>query len=217
MSGDHEPKTLGCGAVADDRWWRGFDAVVVDALAAGSRVLDVGCGDGGLVDELVACGLDAFGIDPGAPQRERLIPSRVEEVGRIGSFDAVCAVMTLHHAELEPALRAISRLLRPGGRVFVYEVAWEAYDERAASWLRAHDPSESDYSVSGWRLEHRDLHTGAALRSSISAALDLGSETARPYLARMLGDRDLEEEEQAMIAAAALPALGRWYRAAVRS
>ena len=34
--------------MGDDRWWRGFDAVVAGAVAPGSRVLDVGCGDGRL-------------------------------------------------------------------------------------------------------------------------------------------------------------------------
>jgi cyclopropane fatty-acyl-phospholipid synthase-like methyltransferase len=28
------------------RWWKDFDAAVAAALPAGSRVLDVGCGDG---------------------------------------------------------------------------------------------------------------------------------------------------------------------------
>ena len=52
-------------SVADDRWWRGFDAVIVDSVPLGSRVLDVGCGDGGLVECLAARGFDAIGIARG--------------------------------------------------------------------------------------------------------------------------------------------------------
>jgi SAM-dependent methyltransferase len=147
--------------VGDDRWWRGFDAVVSDAAAPGSRVLDVGCGDGGLVERLVASGFDAVGVDPQAPPRPRLIRERVAHLGSIGRFDAVCAVMTLHHVELDPVLAAIGRLLQPGGRLLAYEFAWEAYEERAASWLARHDRSGADNSVTAWQLEHADLHTGA--------------------------------------------------------
>ena len=66
----------------DDRWWRGFDAVILDALPPKSRVLDVGCGDGGLVRCLALGGLDAFGVDPRAPSEPRLIQERVESAGR---------------------------------------------------------------------------------------------------------------------------------------
>jgi SAM-dependent methyltransferase len=196
--------------LGDDRWWRGFDAVVADAVAPGARVLEVGCGDGGLVERLAASGFDALGVDPQAPPRPRLMRERVEELGSIGPFDAVCAVMTLHHVELDAVLAAIGRLLRPGSRLLAYEFAWEAYDERAASWLARHDQSGADNSVAAWQLEHADLHTGATLRSRIGEAFDL-RETPRPYLARMLGHHDLEDQEQALIAGGALPALGRWY------
>jgi SAM-dependent methyltransferase len=197
--------------VAGDRWWRGFDVVIVDAVAPGSRVLDVGCGDGGLVHRLLASGFDAFGVDPQAPPGPRLIQERVEGVDSIGPFDAVCAVMTLHHVQLDAALAAIVRLLRPGGRLLAFEFAWEAYDQRAASWLARHDRSGADNSVTAWQLEHAGLHTGATLRSKIADAFDRCRETPRPYLARMLGQHRLEEQEQAMLAEGALPALGRWY------
>lgn len=197
--------------MGDDRWWRGFDAVVAEAVAPGSRVLDVGCGDGGLVERLAARGFDAVGVDPQAPGRPRLIQERVEDVGSIGRFEAVCAVMTLHHLQLDPVLAAIARLLRPGCPLLAYEFAWEAYDEHAASWLARHDRSDADHSVTGWRLEHEDLHTGATLRSRLGEVFDLREETPRPYLARMLGDYGLEEQEQALIDEGALPALGRWF------
>ena len=197
--------------MGDNRWWRGFDAVVVDAVAPGSRVLDVGCGDGGLVERLAAHGFDAVGVDPHAPPRPRLIQEQVERVGSIGRFDVVCAVMTLHHVQLDPVLAAIARLLRPGGRLLAYEFAWEAYDERAASWLDRHDRSAADDSVTAWRREHADLHTGATLAARLGGAFELLHETPRPYLARMLGKHELEDEEQALIAEGALPAVGRWY------
>ena len=197
--------------VADNRWWRGFDTVILDGVAPGSRVLDIGCGDGGLVERLLASGLDALGVDPCAPAHPRLIQQPLEQVRSIGQFDAICAVMALHHAELDEVIPAIRRLLRPSGRLFVSEFAWELYDERAAAWLALHDRSDADNSVTGWRLEHDDLHTGATVRTRLTNAFELNEETERPYLARMLGKGELEAEEQAMIAEGALPALGRWY------
>jgi SAM-dependent methyltransferase len=202
--------------VGDDRWWNGFDALVLGVLAPGDRVLDVGCGDGKLVEHFVARGLDAFGVDPRAPRHPRLMQKRAEEVGPVGPFDAVCAVMSLHHAQLEPVLRTIGRLLRPDGRLFADEFVWEAYDERAASWVAAHSRSDTDNSVEGWRIEHRDLHTGERLRASLAATFALQSVTDRPYLARMLDAPELEREERALIAEGSLPALGRWYVAGLK-
>jgi len=197
--------------VVDDRWWRGIDAVVAERIGGNGRVLDIGCGDGGFVERLCARGIDAIGVDPRAPVHPRLIAEVVEDVGAIGEFDAVSAVMALHHTKLDVVVAAIRRLLRPGGQLFVYEFAWEVYDARAEAWLAAHDSSAGDNSVARWRLKHTGLHTGVAVRTALATALELREESERPYLARMLGIAELEAEEQALIAAGALPAIGRWY------
>lgn len=193
------------------RSWRDLDAVIAASLAPASRVLDVGCGDGGLVDRLTERGYDAIGVDPNAPSHARLIQERIEHVTNLGQFDAITAVMALHHAELDAVVGAIARLLRPGGRLFVSELAWDAYDERAAAWLEGNDSSRADNSVAGWRFEHRELHTGASVRDALAAAFEPTVDVRRPYLARMLGRHDLEAEEQALVDAEALPALGFWY------
>jgi SAM-dependent methyltransferase len=202
--------------MTDDRWWRGFDTVILDALPPGSRVLDVGCGDGGFVDRIAAQGLDAVGIDPAAPDAPRLIQETIEQVGDIGDFDAICAFMSLHHADLEPVFRALTHLLRPERHLFVYEFAWDVYDERAATWLAAHDRSGADNSVAGWQAEHAGLHRGDTIRESIMNAFDLRTNAACPYLARMLAEHDLQAEEQSLINEGTLPALGRWYVAQTR-
>jgi SAM-dependent methyltransferase len=197
--------------VTDDRWWRGFDVVILDALPLNSRILDVGCGDGGLVRRLARGGLDAVGVDPRAPAEPRLIQEKVESVDDVGKFDAVCSMMALHHADLKPVFAALTRLLRPEGQLFAYEFAWEAYDERAASWLAVHDASEPDHSVALWHAEHAELHRADTVRAVIAENFDLEIELERPYLARMLRADDLDRDEQAMIDDGKLPALGRWY------
>src|ERR1700730_11794813 len=89
-----------------------------------------------------------------APSHQRLVPVRVEDAQLLGEFDAVAAVMALHHADLEAVVRALANLLRPRGSVFIYEFSWDAYDARAAAWLAKHDLSQADNSVTGWRREH---------------------------------------------------------------
>jgi len=194
--------------VASDLWWRDFDALLLDALSPRSRVLDVGCGDGGLVERLAAHGLDAVGVDPNAPAHPRLIRAQVEDASSIGRFDAVCSVMALHHSDLERVLATIALLLRPGGRLFVSEFSWEGYDERAAAWVAAHGGSTT---VEDWQAEHGDLHTGAVVQAALGEAFDTLSLTERPYLARMVGEPTLEREEQRLMEEGALPAFAWWY------
>jgi SAM-dependent methyltransferase len=180
-------------------------------LWPGARVLDVGCGDGGLVDRLVACGLEAFGVDPRAPATPRLVAERVEDTPGLGDFDAVAAVMALHHANLPVVVPALAQLVRPNGRIFVSEFAWDAYDTSAAEWLAKHDASGADHSVSAWRQEHGDLHTAATIKQALAPRFEPQLEARRPYLARMLGRPDLEANEHALINAQLLPALGLWH------
>jgi 2-polyprenyl-3-methyl-5-hydroxy-6-metoxy-1,4-benzoquinol methylase len=188
--------------------------LLLDTLSPRSRVLDVGCGDGALVERLAANGLDAVGVDPNAPARPRLIRERVEDASSIGRFDAVCSVMALHHADLERVLPAIARLLRPGGRLFVSEFSWEGYDERATAWVSAHGGSRT---VEDWRAEHHHLHTGAVVQEALTNAFETLSLTERPYLARMVGEPTLEREEQRLIDEGALPGFAWWFCGAPKS
>jgi SAM-dependent methyltransferase len=197
--------------MADSRWWTDFDSVVAAWQPAGSRVLDVGCGDGGLVDRLGQLGFDALGVDPAAPAHPCLARKSVEQVTGLSKFDAAVAVMALHHAGLDAVTSAIAGLLRPRGRLFVYDFDWSAYDGRAAAWLAAHDPSGADNSVAGWRREHNGLHQGMTIKDALAAEFAAPLvEASRPYLARMLGRPDLEAAEHALIDAQVLPALGFW-------
>jgi SAM-dependent methyltransferase len=199
--------------VTGSRWWQDLDTAVTAALPAGARVLDVGCGDGSLVFRLAELGFDALGVDPVAPAHPRLIREPAEHVPGLGAFDAVTVVMVLHHARLDAVTSAVSTLLRPHGRLFVYDFDWQAYDDRAAAWLARHDSPDADNSVTGWHREHGDLHTGTTIKAALTAHFEPLLETRRPYLARMLKRHDLEAAEHALIGTQALPALGFWITA----
>jgi SAM-dependent methyltransferase len=154
--------------------------LVRDAVAAapGERVLDVGCGPGFLSAEL---------LDDVAPRGSLVGVDRSEEMlaiaadrcaGRAaaflradatslplphGLFDAAVAVQVLEYVpDVAAALAELRRVLRPGGRVLVWDVDWAT-----TSWYSA-DPARMGRVLEAWdgHLTHRSLPSllGAALR-----------------------------------------------------
>jgi SAM-dependent methyltransferase len=119
-----------------------YHPLLIDALPHDARrVLDVGCGDGMLAADLVDLGVtEVVAVDVNATVLER---ARERHAGRRiawlegdfmtvplerGSFDAVLSVATLHHLDMESALRRCADLVRPGGVVGVVGLA--AFDWR---------------------------------------------------------------------------------------
>jgi SAM-dependent methyltransferase len=104
------------------------------AARLGGDVLDVGCGEGLLVERLAAVSRSVTGIDPDAGAvaraRERGIPGADLRVAGLDDFDPegrwfdlVTVVATLHHLPLEPALTRLRALVRPGGELRVVGLA----------------------------------------------------------------------------------------------
>jgi len=98
--------------------------------------LDVGCGVGELARRLAphvrrteAIDLSAGMIDEA---RRRSVSSPSIDFacadlfewldGRPATYDLIVSVATLHHVDLESALRAMARALRPGGRLLVVDL-----------------------------------------------------------------------------------------------
>ncbi|MFD7308699.1 class I SAM-dependent methyltransferase [Promicromonospora sp. NPDC059942] len=123
-------------AVADDwgRYWGTFArpvwAPLLDAagIGPGSRVLDVGCGSGELLEHLQDQGARPAGVDPATRMvelaRARAVGAdvRVGEAEHLpfddGAFDAVLAVNAVQFADdVDDALAEISRVLTPDGVV----------------------------------------------------------------------------------------------------
>ena len=124
---------------ANGRFVANLAAPVVALLAAqpGERILDIGCGDGALTEQLAATGAHLTGIDASesmiAAARTRAADSptpfhvehhAVQFLPYEEAFDAAFSNAALHwiHREAQPAaLAAIHRALRPGAR-FVAEM-----------------------------------------------------------------------------------------------
>ena len=119
-------------------------AMTVDyaQLKAGEKVLDVGCGTGGVTipaKQRVGQSGQAAGIDP-APEmiavaRKKAARARLEIDFRVGvieslpypnaSFDVVTSSLMMHHLPHElqvEGLAEIYRVLKPGGRIFIADM-----------------------------------------------------------------------------------------------
>jgi len=103
----------------------------------GKKVLDYGCGDAPFSFLVAGHGAEVTGIDISqvsvenckAIAAEKGLSDRAEfrvmDCERLDfppdSFDVVFVAGVLHHLELEAALREISRVLKPDGKVIAYE------------------------------------------------------------------------------------------------
>jgi ubiquinone/menaquinone biosynthesis C-methylase UbiE len=166
-------------------------ALVRQALAvrAGERVLDVGCGPGFFVEELlneVGPGGAVVGIDA-SPQMLAAAAQRcaqhanvdfregdatalpVEEAG----FDAALCVQVLEYvADPTAALTQMHRALRPGGRVVVWDIDWGT-----VSW-HSEDPERMDRVLRAWdaHLTHPSLPRTLAARLRAADFSQVGAE-----------------------------------------
>jgi 2-polyprenyl-3-methyl-5-hydroxy-6-metoxy-1,4-benzoquinol methylase len=135
--------------VTTDRWNHNMHcgALALRALPDGCRtVLDIGCGEGWLAQDLSKRAQQVTAIDIDAPTLELarhqaaadnidyVLGDFLDQPFEPGSFDAVVSVAALHHMDPAAALRRMAELLRPGGRLIVVGLArsrtpWDlAYD-----------------------------------------------------------------------------------------
>ncbi|MFC5402655.1 class I SAM-dependent methyltransferase [Cohnella soli] len=114
------------------------EELVADAKQRGGRALDIGCGEGLLLQRLAPFVEHAVGIDPDAQiiPRARTRLASVSNVSLINGdflempepaqrelYSTIVCVATLHHMELRAALQQMGRFLAPGGRLLVVGLA----------------------------------------------------------------------------------------------
>jgi arsenite methyltransferase len=146
--------------------------LVLGALGAapGERVLDVGCGPGFYLPDLAdAVGADGAvaGVDPARAMlalAERRCAERPNVELREGgatslpledaTFDAALSVQVLEYVEdVAAAVAELRRVLRPGGRVVLWDVDWQTVS------MRTRDEERHRRVLTAWdrHLVHRSL------------------------------------------------------------
>jgi ubiquinone/menaquinone biosynthesis C-methylase UbiE len=111
-------------------------------IGPGRRVLDLAAGTGKLTRLLVPTGADVVAVEPVAGMRDRLVVSLPGVEAHDGTaealplpdaaFDAVTVAQAFHWFDAPVALAEISRVLRPGGHLFLI---WNTRD-RSHDWVR---------------------------------------------------------------------------------
>jgi ubiquinone/menaquinone biosynthesis C-methylase UbiE len=144
-------RKYGYGGYRYDGRWRSVarDIIAHFSLGVGMRVLDVGCGKGFLVKDLMLeCpGLEAFGLDI---SRYALTHCEKEVIGRLHlgsaeslpfpdrSFDCVLSINTVHNLHRPRAVVAMREIQRlSGGRAFVQVDSYRTPEQKeiALSWI----------------------------------------------------------------------------------
>lgn len=148
----HEREKLsGIYRVAAPSISRFIDACV--HAAGGARVLEIGCGPGSVSLRLAAVARHVVAIDIS----DTAVRQARERAARAGignaefhvmnaeeldfapdSFDFACGRAILHHLDLQKALPALARVLRPGGRALFLEPLGH---NPAVNWYRSRTPS----------------------------------------------------------------------------
>jgi ubiquinone/menaquinone biosynthesis C-methylase UbiE len=107
-----------------------YEATIRRHLVPGTHLLDVGCGRGGVVEQVAGEKIALTGIDPDRRSlaEHRLPPKRIDRaVARLeaipfpaGTFDLVISSWVLEHlTEPQAAWNEIGRVLRPGGHLVI--------------------------------------------------------------------------------------------------
>jgi ubiquinone/menaquinone biosynthesis C-methylase UbiE len=143
------PREYGYGGYRYDGRWQPVAKDIIShfGLKAGERLLDVGCAKGFLVKDLVALGIDAYGVDI---SQYAIMNCEPEVVGRLQignaerlpfpdkSFDAILSINTIHNLSRDRckfALQEIQRLAPGRGFVQIDSYRTEEQKKVFESWV----------------------------------------------------------------------------------
>jgi ubiquinone/menaquinone biosynthesis C-methylase UbiE len=113
---------------------------IARVIPKASEVLDVGCGNGFIAHHLSAIlGTTVVGIDVGPAPQAAIEYRRFDGIHfplADDSVDAVLLCYVLHHAQdIHAILGEVRRVLRPDGRVIIYEDIPETWWDKGVCWI----------------------------------------------------------------------------------
>ena len=154
-------------------------------LQPGEQVLDIACGNGLYARRVAAMGADVVAFDFAADMVDHARKRTTEHSGNVdyqvldatdetallalgeGQFDAAMANMALFDmAEIEPLMRALTRLLRPGGR-FIFSLMHPCFNNPQTTQVGEREDRDGKivtvYSVKVWGYLTSTVARGAAI------------------------------------------------------
>jgi 2-polyprenyl-3-methyl-5-hydroxy-6-metoxy-1,4-benzoquinol methylase len=157
------------------------------ALRPGERVLDIACGNGLTSRRLAALGAEVVAFDFAEAMIAHAVERTTEYTERIeylvldatdeaallalgeGQFDAaLCNMALFDMADIEPLMRALARLLRPGGR-FVFSVLHPCFNSPHMALVAEEEDRAGDlvttYSVKVFNYITPTVTHAAAMRN----------------------------------------------------
>lgn len=172
--------------------WRAAEVAALREQTFQPPILDLGCGDGIATAVALRGQNGVIGVDPDASILEQaaqtgvyesLLAAPMEDLGErdvpSGSIGTVLSNSVLEHLpRLDATLAAVTRVLRPGGRL-IFTVPTEIFSR----WLLLPCPR-----YAAWRnraLMHRNLEPIQSWRGRLERA-GLALDTVRPYLRHRL-------------------------------
>jgi 2-polyprenyl-3-methyl-5-hydroxy-6-metoxy-1,4-benzoquinol methylase len=139
---DHSARATGLEHLRRDNFRRALERIEELAPLAGARVLDIGCAHGWFLEEAIARGAEATGVEPeeemaagaatrGLEVRTGFFPDVVPESG---AFDLITFNDVFEHIpDVRATLEACLRVLRPGGVISINSPTADGLGYRAAT------------------------------------------------------------------------------------
>jgi len=128
-----------------------------------AKILDIGCGNGAFLDNLISRGFGGYGVElPGkASQRAAQVPNLKLKVGQLTAtdfadnyFDCVCMWHVFEHlAEPKKTLQIVRQILKPGGYLMMSLPNIDSLQSRLfrGKWLHL-DPPKHLFFLGAWDL-----------------------------------------------------------------
>lgn len=188
-------------------------AFVTEHLRPGTKVLEIGCGEGYVAFELQDRGFEVTGLDADPDSVLRAAEIGVNAICGdwpevvVPEFDAVAFTRSLHHIEdLSGAIEKTADVLPDGGVLLLEDFAFNATDRKTMDWflklihskpisfLISPNPDEfvtrmlaAENPLKEWEHDkHHDLHSAESMRKAISKLFDIELEQHGPYFYRYL-------------------------------